>query len=242
MKITIAGYGFVGHAYEQLLKNNYEITVYDPAKGYKDFGNPECVIVCVSTPSREDGSCEMQNVYDVIERSPSVPILIKSTISLEGWDMLVDTFPDHKISFSPEFLRAVTAVEDLKNSKETFIGGGDTELWKWVIQKPIVEMDPRALVLAKYFRNSFLATKVSFFNQIFDLCSALELDYESVRQAVTADDRIGESHSKVTEQRGFGGHCFPKDTKAIVTSADKEGVDLSILKEAMRYNSTIVKK
>ena len=241
MKITIAGYGFVGHAYEQLLKNNYEITVYDPAKGYKDFGNPECVIVCVSTPSREDGSCEMQNVYDVIERSPSVPILIKSTISLEGWDMLVDTFPDHKISFSPEFLRAVTAVEDLKNSKETFIGGGDTELWKWVIQKPTVEMDPRALVLAKYFRNSFLALKVSFFNQMFDLCGATNVDYESVRKAVTADDRIKESHTWITEERGFGGHCFPKDTKAIVKTADNNKVDLTLLKTALEYNTKIQK-
>jgi len=242
MKITIAGYGFVGQAHYELLKDMYEVNIYDPWKGYNDFGKPEAVIVCVSTPERSDGSCEMSYVYDVIQRSGNVPILIKSTISLEGWDMLVDTFPEKILNFSPEFLRAETAVEDLKNAREIFIGGSDVETWKWILQKPIREFDPRVLTIAKYFRNSFLATKVSFFNQIFDLCSALELDYDAVRQAVTADDRIGESHSKVTEQRGFGGHCFPKDTKAIVTSADKEGVDLSILKEAMRYNSTIVKK
>lgn len=239
MNITIAGYGFVGYAYEQLLNNNYAITVYDPAKGYTDFGNPECVIICVSTPSRQDGSCEMQNVFDVIERSPRVPILIKSTISLEGWDMLVDTFPNRKLSFSPEFLRANTAVEDLQNSKETFIGGGDTEFWKWVIQKPIREFDPKALILAKYFRNSFLATKVAFFNQIFDLCQETKVDYEAVRQAVTADSRIGESHSWVTQERGFGGHCFPKDTKAIIKTAERDNIDLSLIKEAVKYNSTI---
>jgi UDPglucose 6-dehydrogenase len=56
------------------------------------------------------------------------------------------------------------------------------------------------------------------------------------------DNRIGNSHMDITKERGFGGHCFPKDTKAIVTSADKEDVSLSILKEAIRYNSTIVKK
>lgn len=240
MNITIAGYGFVGQAHEQLL-DYYDVTIYDPHKGYSDFGKPEGVIVCVSTPPRPDGSCNIENVYDVIERSPDVPILIKSTISLEGWEMLVETFPNKKLSFSPEFLRANTAVEDLQNAKETYIGGGDIEFWKWVLQKPVREFDPRSLVLAKYFRNSFLATKVSFFNQMYDLCKAVDVDYESVRQAVTEDSRIGDSHSWVTEQRGFGGHCFPKDTTATIKTAQRENVNLSLIKEAIEYNSRIRK-
>ena len=240
MNITIAGYGFVGQAHKQLL-DYYDVTIYDPHKGYSDFGKPEGVIVCVSTPSRPDGSCDIENVYDVIERSPDVPILIKSTISLEGWEMLVETFPNKKLSFSPEFLRANTAVEDLQNAKETYIGGGDIEFWKWVLQKPVREFDPRSLVLAKYFRNSFLATKVSFFNQMYDLCKAVDVDYESVRQAVTEDTRIGDSHSWVTEQRGFGGHCFPKDTTAIAKTGQRENVSLSLIKEAIEYNNRIRK-
>lgn len=240
MKITIAGYGFVGQAHEQLL-DYCDVTIYDPHKGYSDFGKPEGVIVCVSTPSRADGSCDIENVYDVIQRSPNVPILIKSTISLEGWEMLVETFPNKKLSFSPEFLRANTAVEDLQNAKETYIGGGDIEFWKWVLQKPVREFDPRSLVLAKYFRNSFLATKVSFFNQMYDLCKAVDVDYESVRQAVTEDSRIGDSHSWVTEQRGFGGHCFPKDTTAIAKTGQRENVSLSLIKEAIEYNKRIRK-
>ena len=240
MNITIAGYGFVGQAHKQLL-DYYDVTIYDPHKGYSDFGKPEGVIVCVSTPSRPDGSCDIENVYDVIERSPDVPILVKSTISLEGWEMLVETFPNKKLSFSPEFLRANTAVEDLQNAKETYIGGGDIEFWKWVLQKPVREFDPRSLVLAKYFRNSFLATKVSFFNQMYDLCKAVDVDYESVRQAVTEDSRIGDSHSWVTEQRGFGGHCFPKDTTAIAKTGQRENVSLSLIKEAIEYNNRIRK-
>ena len=241
MNITIAGFGFVGKAHKELLKDTHNITIYDPEQGYTTFGTPDGIIVCVSTPPRPDGSCNIENVYDVIERSPDVPILIKSTISLEGWEMLVETFPNKKLSFSPEFLRANTAVEDLQNAKETYIGGGDIEFWKWVLQKPVREFDPRSLVLAKYFRNSFLATKVSFFNQMYDLCKAVDVDYESVRQAVTEDSRIGDSHSWVTEQRGFGGHCFPKDTTAIAKTGQRENVRLSLIKEAIEYNKRIRK-
>lgn len=241
MNITIAGFGFVGKAHKELLKDTHNITIYDPEQGYTTFGTPDGIIVCVSTPPRPDGSCNIENVYDVIERSPDVPILIKSTISLEGWEMLVETFPNKKLSFSPEFLRANTAVEDLQNAKETYIGGGDIEFWKWVLQKPVREFDPRSLVLAKYFRNSFLATKVSFFNQMYDLCKAVDVDYESVRQAVTEDSRIGDSHSWVTEQRGFGGHCFPKDTTAIAKTGQRENVSLSLIKEAIEYNKRIRK-
>lgn len=239
MKLTIAGYGFVGKAHHELLKH-YDITIYDPAQGYTDFGTPEGVLVCVSTPQADDGTCDMSNVESVIRMTPPrTPILIKSTISLEGWDHIQSQVPDREICFSPEFLRAKTAVQDLKDAKELYIGGKGIDFWKWVIQKPTVEMDPRALVLAKYFRNSFLALKVSFFNQMFDLCGATDIDYESVRKAVTADDRIKESHTWITDERGFGGHCFPKDTSAIVKTADNNKVDLTLLKTALEYNNII---
>ena len=84
MKIVIAGYGFVGKAHHKLLKDKHDITIVDPA--WPEYKKPipqdtEAVIVCVSTPQRSDGSCEMKNVYEVIEAAPDVPILIKSTIA-----------------------------------------------------------------------------------------------------------------------------------------------------------------
>ena len=105
MKITIAGYGFVGKAHEAVLKDKHEITIVDPA--FNDNTIPQdtdAVIVCVSTPPNAGGGCKMDNVYEVVEASPDVPILIKSTISVEGWKMLVDTFPNRMLNFSPEFL------------------------------------------------------------------------------------------------------------------------------------------
>lgn len=239
MNITIAGYGFVGKAHNEVLKNKHDITVYDPALGHNDFGNPEAVIICVSTPRRADGSCEMTNVYEVIERCPDLPILIKSTISLEGWQMLKDTFPNAMLNFSPEFLRAATAVDDLSTADYMLIGGNSINFWNKVFDVAIEICDVEALILAKYARNSFLALKVAFFNQMYDLCEALGVDYEAVKHYTAMDNRIGDSHTSITAERGYGGHCFPKDIDALIRTAQRDNVELSLLQEAVEYNKRI---
>ena len=239
MKITIAGYGFVGQAHEAVLKDKHDIQIYDPRLGYTDFGKPDAVIVCVSTPQYKDGSCFMNNVYEVIEASPDVPILIKSTISVEGWDMLVDCFPNRMLNFSPEFLRVASAVEDLKNMDLMLIGGTSCTFWSKVFDVSVEIAEARELILAKYARNSFLALKVAFFNQMYDLCKALDVEYAAVAHYTGMDPRITESHTQVTKERGFGGHCFPKDTAALVKTAQRNNVELSILKTAIEYNKSI---
>lgn len=241
MRILIAGYGMVGKAHHELLKEQHDIEIYDPALGYKHLKAPDAVIVCVSTPSRINGACEMKNVYEVIETSPNVPILIKSTISVEGWNMLKDAFPDKSIAFSPEFLRANTALEDLKNTKLMLIGGDDTCFWKDVFGVNIEIAEPQELILAKYARNSFLALKVAFFNQVYDLCNALDVEYDAVAHYTTMDERIGDSHSFITDKRGFGGHCFPKDIKATIHTAQSYGSRFTLLEEALAYNSKVRK-
>lgn len=242
MKIGIAGYGMVGRAHYELLRKKHEVIVNDPALDkFADFSDIECLIVCVATPPRPDGSCEMKNVYEVIETAPDVPILIKSTISVEGWDMLVDAFPNRMLNFSPEFLRAATAVEDLAKMDLMLIGGTSTCFWGDVFGVGIEIAEPRELILAKYARNSFLALKVAFFNQMYDLCDALDVEYDGVAHYTTMDERIGDSHSFITKERGFGGHCFPKDTSALVKTAQRNNVELSILQEAINYNNRVRK-
>lgn len=232
----------VGRAHEAVLKDRHEIVVNDPEQRYyADFKDVDALIVCVSTPARHDGACEMKNVYEVIESAPDVPILIKSTISVEGWDMLVDTFPNHMLNFSPEFLRAQTAIEDLKNMKLMLVGGTSCSFWRDVFKVNVEIADPRELILAKYARNSFLALKVSFFNQMYDLCDELDVEYAAVAHYTTMDERIGDSHSFISKERGYGGHCFPKDTAALVKTGQRNNVDLSILKTAIEYNKTIRK-
>jgi UDPglucose 6-dehydrogenase len=242
MKILIAGYGFVGRAHHEVLKSKHDVVINDPALGYTDsYDDVDAVIVCVSTPPRPDGSCHMDNVYEVIEAAPDVPILIKSTISVEGWDMLVDAFPNRMLNFSPEFLRAASAVEDLQNMKLMLLGGTSCSFWRDVFKVNVEIADPRELILAKYARNSFLALKVAFFNQMYDLCDALDVEYSAVAHYTTMDERIGDSHSFITDDRGFSGHCFPKDLNALITTAQRNNVDLSILKQANTYNKTIRK-
>lgn len=242
MKLTIAGYGFVGKAHLALLKDTHDIEIVDPAVNDNTISaDTEGVIVCVSTPQSKDGSCYMDNVVDVIESSPDVPILIKSTISVEGWKMLQERFPNRMLNFSPEFLRADTAVEDLKNMDLMLIGGTSCNFWCKVFDISCEVADPEQLILAKYARNSFLALKVSFFNQLYDLCAALDVEYAAVAHYTGLDPRITESHTQVTEQRGFGGHCFPKDLQALLTTAKQAGVDLTLLKEADFYNNKVRK-
>ena len=251
MKILIAGYGFVGKAHALALESNDVTThVYDPAKGYDTLpSDANAAIVCVSTPQANDGSCDMSNVYDCIEKinksNPDIPILIKSTISIDGWRLIERAHPN-KVSFSPEFLRANNALEDFKNQKVIYIGGAQLHFWVNLLSNRLnttIEVcEPEELILAKYFRNSFLATKVAFFNQIYDLCEKLNIEYSAVAHYVTEDPRIGDSHSYITEERGFGGHCFPKDTSAIVSNAMDYGVNLSIIDEAIKYNNTLRKK
>ena len=259
MKITIAGYGFVGKAMEAYLKEcGITTKIVDP-EYYRILGkdltcglkisdtDADGVIICVSTPQAETGECNMSNVFDVLKDTDiRTPVLIKSTISIEGWEQITQLFPNHTISFSPEFLRAKTAIEDMLATKTMYIGGGHYHFWERVLTRhnkvvKIKYAHPRDLILAKYFRNSFLATKVAFFNQVYDLCKAAEVDHEVVIPLITDDHRIGDSHSRVTSERGFGGHCFPKDTQAILKTAQDFEIDLSLIREAIHYNNNIRK-
>jgi len=256
-KVVIAGYGPVGQAHEVLLKSNQFTTQIVDPDYYKILGGtqqfkgrvfdykPQSVIVCVSTPAKTDGSCNINNIISVLEDIMfPVPILIKSTISIEGWKQINKKFPKYQITYSPEYLTQKNAINDFLSCDTVSLGGGDIEYWKtfWNSnKKKTLIRNPEELILGKNFRNAFLATKVSFFNQIYDYCKTHDIDFEQVRQEVTNDNRIGESHSYVNNDRGYGGHCLPKDVKSILNSAKHSGVDLNIIAESKKYNDKIRK-
>ena len=247
--MIIAGYGFVGKAYELLYKNfRRQIEVHDPPKGMiADFENTSAVVICVPTPQAEDGSCDMSAVYETVEKCMvGTPIMIKSTISLEGWRELKQRFPEHKICFSPEFLRAANFMNDIKNLDHIILSG-DTNYWRdqcsynWPNIKLSI-VSPEEAIAIKYFRNAFLATKVSFFNEVYDFCKAQGVDFDSVRGGVVQDSRIGHSHSYVYPSdgvRGWGGYCFPKDTSALLKMAENKNINLNTLDAAVEYNKKI---
>ena len=249
MKLGIAGYGFVGKAQELIFKDYHDIIISDPAQGqYGNLAHADCVIVCVSTPQKEmSGHCDVTNVCDVIDESSDVPVLIKSTISPEGWRLITDTCANKNITFSPEFLRAAHWQEDAKNKRDYYFGGESCNYWSDLYLRALGPINvnigtPEELILMKQLRNSYLATKVTFFNQVYDYCTGEGVDFEQVRKFITADDRIGESHSHVTQERGFGGHCLPKDTLATVRSANvSANTRMTLLEEALDYNKSIRK-
>lgn len=246
MRIGIAGYGFVGQAHHNALKDYFDILISDPALGhFDDLRHADAIIICVSTPD-DNGKCDMSNVYDIINSNLDVPFLIKSTISLEGWDELMLSHPNSNITFSPEFLRAETALKDFANTKELLMGGSSLSYWAEIFIKAMGNITvspcpPRELILTKYFRNAFLATKVTFFNQMYDLCKAAGIDYDPVAIGVGMDPRIGDSHITVTEMRGYGGHCFPKDMNALLYTADNNDTQLGLINQSINYNNNIRK-
>lgn len=247
--MIIAGYGFVGKAYELLFNNHRrEIIIHDPPQGkIADFENTSAVVICVPTPEADDGSCDMSAVYTTVELcNETTPILIKSTISLQGWQELKTRFPNHRLCFSPEFLRAKNFMNDIKNLNSIILSG-DTDYWRdqYSYNWPKCRINivtPEEAIAIKYFRNAFLATKVSFFNEIFDFCQSYNLDFEEVQAGITDDERIGSSHSYVFPEegvRGWGGMCFPKDTKALLKMAAEKNINLNTLSAAVYYNTKL---
>jgi UDPglucose 6-dehydrogenase len=247
MKLTLIGYGFVGKAVFNSLKESHDIFVVDPAYNTNTIKQEESdgYVICVPTPMRKDGRCEMQHVFEVVDLIPdNKPILIKSTICLEGWEALLDAYPQKQLSFSPEFLVAASADEDFANQKDMLIGGENTQFWVDVFSERFPNMvfykeEVKDLILIKYVRNSFLATKVAFFNDVYNVVKGCNANWERVRQGVGLDERIGLSHTMVPGpdgKRGYGGACFPKDTNAFVKTAEYYDSDLPILKAVIKQN------
>ena len=253
MKIIIAGFGFVGKAVANALQTQHEIVIQDPK--YTDFKmvdhhDADGIIICVNTPELPSGGCDGSIICSVLDDVPIfMPVLIKSTVSPELIDAIKEIYPDLCITYSPEFLRGATAEKDFINQKYIILGGEDPEgFWHEVFLeslpncKMVFNCTEQESAMVKYTVNSFLATKVAFFNSIYDMCQKNGADYDTVRHMVTQDSRIGTSHTLVPGldgERGFGGHCFPKDTAAFIKYSKVLNTPFEILDAVVSYNGKI---
>lgn len=255
MKIIVAGYGFVGKAVKTAFKKKHTVDVVDPKytdNRIEQHIDADGLIVCVGTPSDKQGSCDVTNILNVLDQTPlHIPVMIKSTVTPDKTQMILEKYPDHSIVFSPEFLRAATAEEDFLSQKHIIIGGDDPlDFWQLLFKETLPNLKiihrctEQEACLIKYAVNSFLATKVSFFNHIYDICEHAGLDFDIVRQLVCQDSRIGTGHSMVPGldgERGWGGHCFPKDTQALILYVRSLGQQFDLLESAVEYNKRIKK-
>ena len=242
--IGIVGQGFVGTALYEGLKQYFHIKTYDIAKrstcnSLADLSEKSNVVfVCLPTPMEKDGSCHIDIVestlleLDVIDECKTV--VVKSTIppgTTEKWNSL---FTNIQIVFNPEFLTEANSIEDFKNQNRIIIGGPRpaTTKVKRIFAKafpkvPIIKTGSTTAEMVKYFTNSFLATKVSFANEMYQICERLNIDYDKVTEYAIYDERIGRSHLNVPGPDGdfgYGGHCFPKDVKALIQVALEIGL------------------
>jgi UDPglucose 6-dehydrogenase len=258
-KIGIVGYGYVGKAFHNFFKNHYEVVIYDPAYplsvSKEEINNCDLGVICVPTPENEDGSCNTSIVEETVSWLSTPLILLKSTVEIGTTDRLIKTY-NKSIVFSPEFAgesKHWTPESFTNDVKQTpfFIFGGNKDLCYRIIEiytpitgpsKTYRVTEPINAELTKYMVNTNLALKVAYCNEMYDLCEKLGTNYYEVRDLWLLDPRTTKSHTAVFKnERGFGGKCFPKDTKALAKLGDKYGVDLSILKSAITSNEKIKK-
>lgn len=259
--IGIVGNGFVGNALYENFKIKFDTKIYDCLKERSINSLDEVllcdvVFICLPTPMSIAENCEcnldiINNFFISIEKNCKSLFVIKSTIPVGTTEKLCELRKDLKIIHNPEFLTATNAKKDFENSYRNVIGGD--EKYTKILEKIYKYMFPNAknfLVssneseMIKYFANTFLATKVSFFNLVYDFCQEYSSNYENVVDGICSDERIGYSHSKVPgpdEDRGFGGTCFPKDINALINTLDQKNLNSSILKEIWKYNKQIRK-
>ena len=259
LKIGIVGHGFVGKATDWGFNENTSKFIVDPKNRTNidqlaEF-NPELIFVCVPTPMGENGIQDSSIIEAVVQelsvKCPESIIVIKSTVLPSILEKLEKT--NTKIIYNPEFLREKHANEDFMNS-EMIIFGGDkdiaTQVSKFYLDHSRCKttqhifLDISSASLVKYSINSFLATKVLFFNEIHDVFNKLKNndDWKTFIETVSLDKRIGDSHMDVPGhdgKKGFGGACFPKDTSALLKYAQDIGVDLDVLKIAINKNNKI---
>lgn len=261
MKIGVIGNGFVGNAVFQNVKEKYEAFVYDEMperrkNTLEETINSDLIFVCLPTPmiSAEGGDCNLsilRNFFKGLPHNLKGIFIIKSTVPIGTTKSIQQLRPDLNIVHNPEFLTAANAVQDFKNSERNVVGGEYTNAK--IVADFLQELLPNAKSIIvssdesesiKYFANTFLATKVAFFNYIYDISLKLGMNYDSIISGVCTDSRIGYSHTKIPGpdgDRGFGGTCFPKDINALINTFEKLGLENEILKEVWEYNKKIRK-
>lgn len=253
--IAIMGTGMVGGALDRYLKTqNIDALLYDPPKGKKDINalnKADIIFICVPTPYYLDGSgFDDSYLNEAIQtiKTPGKTLVLKSTIIPGTTDTFQDKFPQHKFLFNPEFLTEVTADFDMQHPMRQIIGytsqsRQDAEMVIGLLPRaPFEKIIPaKTAELIKYFGNAFYALKVTYANQMYDLCEKLGIDYEHVKECAQAEPMIGKTHLEIFHKgyRGYGGKCLPKDTRAIIQLAEKMGMNMALLKQAEEYNNNL---
>ena len=263
--IGIIGNGFVGKATTQLECDSLVLRVYDINSALcvplgttlKDICKCSMIFICVPTPMKPDGSCYTKIVEDVVKNVSKYinldekPVIIRSTVPIGTCKLL-------KCYFFPEFLTEKNYMKDFRETNPWIFGlkGYFTQDndFKFLIKAflDLAKEDGKIInseckftsnneaEAIKMFRNTFLATKVSFCNEFNEFCTKKGINYENVRKIATLDSRIGSSHTLVPGpdgKLGFGGTCFPKDINSLKYQMENIGMESFLIKAVIKRNN-----
>jgi UDPglucose 6-dehydrogenase len=240
---------------EALVKSNAERNrltfTTDLAAGIADA---EAVFIAVGTPTRRgDGHADLTFVFEAVRElarviKPGTVVVTKSTVPVGTGDRIEAILKEEgvtgvSVASNPEFLREGAAIADFKHPDRIVVGAEDghaehvlKEIYRplFLNRAPILIVGRRTAELTKYAANAFLAVKISFINEIADLCEALDADVQDVARGIGLDNRIGAKFLHAGP--GYGGSCFPKDTLALLKTADDAGVEQRIVRTTVEVN------
>ena len=265
MNIGIIGQGFVGTAVKEGLKKFHEIDTFDLDETKRDVDYIEDIIdrnniifVCLPTPMKKDGSCDISIVENTVMELDNLAltrqcsnriVVIKSTIPPGTTEKLNEECKHIQVVFNPEFLTEANFIEDFKNQDRIIIGGirpASTKVrqlfYKAFPNAHIIKTSSTIAEMVKYTTNCFLSTKVSFANEMKQICDKIDVDYDKVIEYATYDERLGKSHWSVPGpdgKLGFGGSCFPKDINALISLSDDLGLWLHTLMGVWHTNCDV---
>ena len=268
--IGIIGNGFVGKAVKESFRKHFDVFIFDKdkrkanVKSLNELVNKcKIIFLCLPTPMNPDKSCHLNIVEDTLKQInewcdemdyyglEQRTIIIKSTIppgTTEKWNKEYSKFD---LAFNPEFLTEANSIEDFQNQNRIIIGSTRKvgakikSIYSKVFPKvSIIKTSATIAEMVKYFTNCFLAMKVSYANEMYQICENLDIDYDKVVEYAVRDERIGTSHLNVPGPDGdfgFGGHCFPKDLNALINLAEKQGLglDINVLKATLDTNNKV---
>jgi len=263
-KIGIIGQGFVGNSVKEGLRGFFDVRTFDINGKCTENSLFELIeqvsetFLCLPTPMKKSGECDLSIVNNSLSEINSIVkslnkkdfiVIIKSTIPPGTTEKLNSEYENINIIFNPEFLTEANAVEDFKNQNRIILGGERpyTSKVKTIFEKafpnvPIIKTSSTIAEMIKYVTNTFLATKLSFANEIYQICESINIDYDKVIEYAKYDDRLGNSHWSVPGHDGdfgFGGHCFPKDISALKFLTDNLKVDSTMLSAVIEKNNKV---
>ncbi len=259
-KIAIVGHGYVGRALKSFFGEKFDITIYDPLQGFHDreaVNRADLAILSVPTPMSPTGEADLSALEETFAWIQTPLIVIKSTVPPGTTAQLAARFKrEDSLVFSPEFIGeggypvpfwdGVPHPTDMKMHSFHIIGGKRTAVERVVpfFQKaagPFASYhmtDSTTAELMKYMMNAWIATKVTFCNEFYDIAKTFGSSYSELRELWLLDGRVGESHTLVyPDKRGFDGKCIPKDTSAIYHAAKQHGYDSGFLQNILAVNA-----